>query len=268
MQPIVLFRKPFAECEYEICRQYFDTIEYRSELSYIHKSTGNNYELIIPRYSALPYYQELERDVNNLGGMLINSYEQHKWIANFEWYETLKNFTPKTWTDDTFFSAPNDLKYVVKGRTNSKKHQWNSLMFAENKRRALEIASNLMADGLIGEQGIIYREYIPLETYEIGINGLPFTNEWRFFFYKEELLTYGYYWSITTNPLKIIEQRGIDFAERMAHIISNYTNFFVIDIGKSIDNRWYIIELNCGTMSGLSECDPHKLYRNLKARIN
>lgn len=277
MTPIVLFRKSLAdEGEFDVCKKYFKTIEYRTEISkyyspskeYSGSGFGPYYIpqkiLLIPRYSALPYYQELEKDVNNLGGKLINSYKQHKWIANFEWYEPLKEYTPQSWTDDNFFSAPIDKEYIVKGRTNSKKHQWNKLMYAENKRRALEISGELIQDGLLGEQGIIYREFVPLKTYEYGMNYLPFTDEYRFFFYKDQLLTYGYYWSIATNVDRKIDQNGIDFAQDLSVIVKDYVNFFVLDVAQKKDGGWILIEVNDGSMSGLSECKADELYNNLK----
>ena len=156
MTPIILFRKSLAdEGEFDVCRKYFTTVEYRSDIP------RNSF--VIPRYSYLPYPLEFEYDIKNIGGTLINSYKQHKWIANFEWYEPLKEYTAESWTDDNFFLCQKDCQFIVKGRTNSKKHQWNKLMFAENKRRALEISGELIQDGLIGEQGIIYRQYIPLK---------------------------------------------------------------------------------------------------------
>jgi hypothetical protein len=259
MTPIILFRKSLAEeGEFDVCREYFpNTVEIRSKVP--------PHSYVIPRYSCLPYYQELEKDLfNNNKSILINSYKQHKWIANFEWYEPLKEYTAESWTDDNFFSASQDKQYIVKGRTNSKKHQWNKLMFAENKRRALEISGELIQDGLIGEQGIIYRQYIPLKTYEYGLNYLPFTDEYRFFFYRDQILAHGYYWSIATNTDRKIIQEGIDFAQDLSVIVKDYVNFFVLDVAQKKDGGWILIEINDGSMSGLSECRANELYSSLK----
>jgi len=50
-------------------------------------------------------------------------------------------------------------------------------MYANTKEGLKNTISKLLDDPLIKEQGIVIREYIPLETYEIGINGMRFTNE-------------------------------------------------------------------------------------------
>ncbi len=84
MNPIVLFRRSLAEDgEFDICRKYFPTIEYRTGLlkwcystDRLHNEDNMDNLLIIPRYSLLPYVKELEIDINLLGGKLINSYDE------------------------------------------------------------------------------------------------------------------------------------------------------------------------------------------------
>ena len=41
------------------------------------------------------------------------------------------------------------------------------------------------------------------------------------------------------------------------------TNFFVMDIARTAEGKWIIIELNDGQQSGLSNVDPEELYSNL-----
>lgn len=97
------------------------------------------------------------------------------------------------------------------------------------------------------------------------MNDLPFTNEWRFFFYGSRLLTYGYYWS-NANDIKAAEMTmsGINFAKNCAHTLSKRCKFFVVDIAERAEGGWILIEVNYGQMSGLSECDPNVLYCELK----
>lgn len=259
MKPVIYFRKDFdSEDELNIASQYFDIVEYRAACP-----PGS---LVIPRYSALPYCKELERDLVHIGCEMINSYAQHRWIANFEYYESLKAYTPESWDDYTFQDAPEG-EFVVKGRTNSRKFDWDTMMYASTRRRATEISGELMKDGLIGPQGVIYRRYVPLRTYEIGLNGLPFTNEWRFFFYKETMLSYGYYWSSADDEAiskAALSIPAIDKAKEIAAIVSTHVPFFVLDMGETVEGDWILIEVNDGQMSGLSENDPHVLYSKLR----
>lgn len=263
MKPVILFRKDLSsEDEFEIAKQYFTTVEYRTDIP--HNS------LVICRYSALPYYNELEHDIKNIGSTLINSYSEHNWISDFTYYEDLKEYTPRSWFEWEFPYCNHEGPFVLKGRTNSRKQQWSTHMFAKTKFEAIQVASHLANDPLIGPQGIIYREYVPLKKIsESLISGLPFTNEWRFFYYKQNLLAYDYYWSTSdTREGANMTTQGIDFANKVANIASQHTNFFVLDIAETEKGDWILIEVNDGQMSGLSEIDPKNLYENLARNFN
>lgn len=220
---------------------------------------------IVGRYSCLPYYKELEDDLACINSKLINSFAQHQWIANFEYYEDLKNYTPETWTIDNFYSCDYQGPFVVKGRTNSRKHQWNKLMFAETRTRVFEISTLLNGDLMIGTQGLLIRKFVPLKVLEVGIDGLPFSNEWRFFFYGTQRLAHGFYWSDLADNKEqaVMNSDGLAFAQEVANIASQHTNFFVLDIAEKQEGGWILIEVNDGQQSGPSACDLHELYGNL-----
>lgn len=243
--------------EFEISRDYFHVVENRTDC---------RNSLVVGRYSVLPFYKELEYDLNNQGCLLLNSYKQHKWIANFEWYDQLSQFTFPTYTDSNFYKA-RESEYVVKGRTNSRKHQWNRKMFGKNKRAALEIAGEIAADDLIGPQGIIYREYVPLKTFGTGLNGIRFTNEWRCFYYRDQLISHGYYWSMAGEEISAqarITPDAFSLLKNVSEIAQNYCEFYVLDIAEKESGGWILVEVNDGQMSGLSNISPDEFYRNLR----
>jgi len=219
--------------------------------------------LVIGRYSVLPFYNELEKDLNFINSKLINNFSQHKFIADIEkWYPIVEDISPKTWFSR--WDLIPEGKYVVKGKTNSRKFKWNTHMFADCKQNLQKVINRLYDDAFISEQGICVREYVPLKTYDIGMNGMPFTNEWRLFFLGNELVSYGYYWSIyeRENP-EDLPKEAIDFAQMAAKRVSEHTNFFVLDIAQKEDGEWILIEINDGQMSGLSTIDPSSFYKNL-----
>lgn len=257
-QPVVLMRKSLGEeNEIEVAAKYFPVFESRT-LCYEN--------LVIPRYSCLPYYEELEADLFFRESYLLNTYRQHRWIANFEYYSTVKDFTPKTWSEREFLHASDDDgPFIVKGKTNSRKHNWKDMMFAKDKRTAVMVANDLYRDSLIGGQGIIFRKYVPLKTLEVGANELPFSMEYRLFFYKRKLLADGYYWSTAEDAEnQVVPDKVIEFGKFLAVLVSKHTNFFVLDIAETQDDELILIEINDGSMSGLSECRADDLYRNLK----
>jgi len=179
----ILFRKSGFEDEFKIASKYFPCIERRTEV------LPNN--LVIARYSALPFYKELEEDVETLGSKLINSFHQHQYISDLgNWANDLGDLTPKTW--HRLEDIPEKGPFVVKGATNSKKFEWQTKMFAVDKRAAIDVACQLMNDGVIGEQKIYVRQYIPLVKFIDGIQGMPVTEEYRIFTCDGEILSSGY----------------------------------------------------------------------------
>lgn len=248
-----------TETEYNICKNTFFTVDQRTNL----KKDGST---VICRYSALPFNKELENDLKNLGLTPINSSYEHSYIADMGWIYDLEEFTFPTWF--RLQDVPSEFPLVVKGRTNSRKFEWDSKMFAKTKKDALNIMHELWHDPLIGNQGIVFRKYIPLKTYEIGINGMPMTNEWRCFFYKNKLIDADFYWS-TIDNLSIInrqefEDNGLKIAQEAANIISENATFFVIDVAQGENGKWWVVEINDGQMSGLSMIPEERFYNNLK----
>lgn len=266
----VLFRASLAdgEQELEVCSQYLHTVQSRVEV--------RTNSLVVGRYSVLPYYRELERDLRLASRSgLINSWREHQYIADvLQWsgvFGALAGATPASWAD--WYHLPEGA-YVVKGRTNSRKGNWLTHMYAPSKAALGHVVSRLLDDTFIREQGVVVREYVPLrELGPPGINGIPVTNEWRTFWCvakgKAHLLASGFYWSshpeakqLASLPPEVLT--GI--AQKAADALVPHATFFVLDLAETADGRWIVVEVNDGQMSGLSEVDPHELYSNL-ARV-
>jgi len=223
--------------------------------------------LVIGRYSVLPFYQDLEKELKSCGSsVLINTYAQHRYIADItQWYQDVKEFTPETY--EIWGDLPQG-SYVVKGKTNSRKHQWNSMMFAPTREDIPNIVSSLLKDALIQDQGIVVRKFIPLKQIDYAINDLPITREWRCFFLGETLVASGFYWASHPECYQgALPSEGELFAKKIAKIIAKKTNFFVLDVAEKAEGGWTLIEINDGQMSGLSCIDPDVFYGNLKIAL-
>lgn len=180
MKPIILYRNDVDwRQEAEVVNKYFTCVDSRMLLK-------DN--LVIARFSALPFYQEQERDLKYAGCQMINTYEQHRYIADLgNWYMDLAEFTPETW--DALHILPEGVSFVLKGETNSKKFLWNTHCFAKDKKAAIEVHGRLMADSMLQYQKIYIRRYVPLEVLSSGFQGLQITREYRFFVYKKTILS-------------------------------------------------------------------------------
>ena len=264
MKPIVFMREALAEQEeINAASVYFKVVTQRAEIP--------QNSLVIPRYSALPNYKELEKDIKILGSRLINSHSEHAYVADLKnWYYDLEDLTPKTWFR-LHEVDPAEAPFVLKGATNSKKHSWNTHMFAESKEDAGRVYSRLSQDGYIGYQDIYVRKFVELNTYDTGIQGIPITEEYRFFVLDGKVIGKGFYWSEHVEWLR--SEKSIDpdvnsvpqdFIDEVIKRVAPKIRFFVVDVARTKSGEWIVIELNDGQMSGLSEVNAHVLYGNMR----
>ena len=267
MQPVIFYRDVTIreqKGELEAAQKYFHCVSSRMQV--------HNGDLVIARYSCLPFYAELAKDLDFKGAFLINSYAQHRYIADLRnWYEDLQEFTPKTWfrLEDI---PKNGGPFFLKGETNSRKSEWDTHAYAKDFTAAGEVYSRLATDGLIGSQNIYIRQYMPFRKLMTGICGhLPITEEYRFFCCYGKLLCGAFYWSNYVDDLK--EQGGFtgdvnpqceSLCLKVLRRIGGKANFVVIDVAILENGEPMLVELNDGQMSGLSENEPETLYKSLK----
>ena len=262
MRPIILYRgSDFEHEELHIANKYFLCTNRRPNV----KSD----DLVIGRYSLWPFYADQEKDIEYVGAKLINNYNQYLYIADLQNYVyDLKELTPRTW--DNLVDLPENMSFVLKGETNSRKGNWKQDMFATDKKAAIEVHGRLSNDSLIGYQKIYIREYIPLVKYLDGVNGMPVTKEFRFFVAYGKILCGGFYWQnyIDDLPEKPkVSDVPIGFLQQVIERVGNNSNFYVIDVGQKVSGDWIVIELNDGQQAGLSGNNAEDLYLNLSKVI-
>lgn len=235
-------------------------------------------DLVIPRYSSLPFHKELEADVTIAGARLINSFAQHQYVADMQnWYSDLERLTPETWFRVSDVPFQKGGPFVLKGCTNSKKFLFDTHMFCQNRADLGTILGRLLDDGLIGQQSIYVREFEQFKTYKVGLHGLPVTAEFRFFILNSQVITGGYYWASHIEELREMgisehelsaERVPTSFLEEIIARVGNKIPFFVVDVAQREDGRWRVVELNDGCMSGPSCIDPAILYKVMKGILD
>src|SRR5579864_1798050 len=146
MRNLILYRGlDFEQEELDSAHQFFECTNRRPEIQ--------DGDLVIGRYSLLPFYVEQAQDIEFVGAKLINNYQQHRYIADLQNYVMdLRELTPRTWRSPE--DLPDKGQFVLKGETNSCKSNWTRDMFAPDKKAAIEIYGRLMDDSLIGQQHI------------------------------------------------------------------------------------------------------------------
>lgn len=260
VKPVILFRESIMEeSELRAAEKVFLTFRERAKIV--------KGDLVIGRYSVLPYFKELQNEVDYVGATLINSLKQHRYIADLRnWVEDLRELTPKTWYRLEEVDEPGP--YVLKGKTNSRKDDWKTHMFAADIQAAGQVYWKLATDGLIGgeKQDIYVRKFVPLKTLLVGLNNLPVSVEFRFFCAFGEVICGAFYWSNYVDDLPEVpdvNQVPKAFLQEVLRRIGDRAPFVVVDVALTAAGEWIVVELNDGQMSGLSENDPNLLYEGL-----
>lgn len=260
MKPIILMRDSLTDpTELEAAEKHLPVVRSRSAVP------GGS--LVVARYSCLPYYQELEEDLNYGGSRLINTYRMHRFVADaFQYSAVLGNATPAVWTLQQAIAGSYEGPFVLKGETNSRKHLFRTHMYAEDKKALRVVYSRLLDDSLIGSQEIVIRPYVPL--WSLGPpdpNGLPFTHEVRVFALGATELARGFYWSESElRDPALAAAIPQSWLQAILNTISQHIRFYVVDVARTAAGDWIVIECNDGQQSGLSCIDPEELYKNLK----
>lgn len=265
MKPYYLYTNSVRDVEDEIdvAREIFGVENMGTLLTEIPEN-----RLVIPRFRAIPFGAELEREVENRGSVPVNSYRQHRNIADiFSWCHELKGLTPSCFTVEDIPSLPEG-SYFIKGETNSKKNDWLGSAFAPDKAALIQIALHLQQDSLLAHQRLVIRPFQEFRRVGEAITGQPVFHERRAFVLDGEVLSDAYYWSshLDLGVPEILNMESYERTLSEAIVrVKHLARFLVIDLAEYPDGSWAVVELNDGSMSGLSENDPHTLWERFRA---
>lgn len=253
--------------EFEGMSKYFQVTPYLSSLE---KGTW-----VLPRYYIQPiykdpYFEELHAYYKS---PVIKA--DYDYISDLrKWYPGLKEFTPKTWFSHELYKLPLDKKFVVKGTSSSRKDNWNEFMKADSKAEAIEVVCKLFQDTQIQSEDCVVRERLTLKSYGEGINGIPIVREYRIIVCNGKIIWKHYYW---TNYPELVKDKKVPTTDpgfrKLVKKIKERANVFwySMDIAQDTDGRWWLIELNDGSRSGIPtenpEVDYFKFYNNLKKSL-
>jgi len=266
MRPLILYRESeLAPGELAAMHRHFKCTKLRADIQ-----PGN---LVIGRYSVLPFYQEQAEEVEAQGGRLINSVGQHRYVADLgAWYPDLDGYTFPTW--ESLESTPKgQAPFVLKGQTNSMKHLWKSHMYAATWEDAVQVYGRLIQDALIGTQRVYIRKYVHLETLGATVTGLPITYEFRVFVLFGKVVNISFYWGSFAEDLDRIPTKPYathipsDWLEGAIARVSDHIPFFTIDVACDVNGQWWVVELNDGQMAGLNGADPEEFYARLAEHV-
>ena len=221
-------------------------------------------------------YTTLYHALENHGVKLINTPTQYQYCHYLpESYPLIKALTPKTvWIKngedfsinaimkvlEPFGNHPIILKDYVK----SQKHYWNEACFIPSAADKLAVSKvvqrfiELQGGQIAG--GLVFRQYVAFEP--IGTHcksGMPLTLEYRIFFlHKKPIAIYPYWDKGRYSPIELPLEPFIEIAK------SVNSEFFTMDIAKSEEFGWLIVELGDAQVAGLPDnADIKQFYSEL-----
>lgn len=161
-----------------------------------------------------------------------------------------------------------DAPLVIKDYVKSQKHYWDTACFipsAGDREKVKTVIENFV--GLQGNdlnEGLVIREFVALNDLAIHSKSkMPLKQENRLFFFNGQLIACYDYWEegeYTT------EQPPLDLFSGIAKRVES--NFFSMDIAKTKNGQWLIIELGDGQVAGLPDrADKLQFYQYLREKL-
>lgn len=158
---------------------------------------------------------------------------------------------------------------IIKDYVKSRKHEWADACFIPNaadQAQVERVTTNfLRGQGSDLAEGLVFREFVPLT--QVGTDkrtGAPFNVEYRLFYlHAKRILVAPHFDEAQGNGSELPELGPFDgIAESIP------SPFFSMDIARTADGRWIIIELGDGQVAGLPDSvDVGAFYSSVADRL-
>lgn len=231
---------------------------------------------VLLHIGAIEDYAGIEDALEEQGMKLLVLQKEHLRCSTIEkWYPILKGKTPFTKIYEELPDVTevlNDFTFPVfiKGNRQTNRHK-RSQCIIENADQYLNLQKGWKRDPILAWQKVAVREFIPLLTIdsESFPDQVPISYEFRFFYFEGKCMAYGPYWTIG-NRYDLQEEelskvfKLTDWAAEKLGV-----SFPAIDVAKTAEGEWIIIEVNDAQESGFVGVNPLILWNNtVKAMQN
>jgi hypothetical protein len=157
---------------------------------------------------------------------------------------------------------------IVKDYVKSQKHYWHEACFipsASDRVQAESVIRRLLE--LQGDDlnvGLVFRQFVDFEPLgKHAVSGMPTAREYRVFYLNGSPLIASAYWESGDDSSDVPPDTL--FAEIAQRVQSR---FFSMDVAKTRDGGWMIVELGDGQVAGLpASIDPAAFYNTLCDRL-
>ena len=225
---------------------------------------------VLLRVGGISDYSDIASMLNERGFRLLLSEQEHDRASLLEnWYPLLEKLTPYSVTYEQFppleivlqdFSFP----VFIKGNRQTNHHK-KSQCIINNPDMFRRLASEWQKEKYLHWQKIAVREYVPLRIVDdVSFpNMLPFSYEFRVFFWKQQMVGCGKYWCLGQDYILLEEdkEQALGVAQKAACILN--VPFLAVDIAKTQQEEWIVVEVNDGQESGYAGVNALSLWSNI-----
>lgn len=224
-------------------------------------------ELCVLRLGPVPDYGSDYAERLDWGLRPVNSPEEHFRASELEgWYPLIRDLTPATRIFDHLPPASrieSDFGWpvFVKGSRQTSKHN-PDLAVARNADEYARLCDGYAKDSILHWQRPVVRQFVELDPIAGEVPGkVRVSREFRTFWWRGNFVGSGHYWYQLPAYGAADLQTGIDLAREVARRVE--VPFLVVDIARTRDGNWIVIECNDAQEAGYAGLSPHVLWRNI-----
>lgn len=224
---------------------------------------------VLLHIGAIKDYAAVEKALKEMGMATLISEEEHLRCSTIEcWYPLIKDRTPFTKIYDELPSTDNLLQdfsfpVFIKGNRQTNHHK-KSQCIIENVEVYEKLREEWKSDDILSWQKAAVREYIPLQIIDETSfpDMVPLSYEFRFFYFEGKCMAYGPYWYM--GKKYALQKEELDSVLKLTDWVSDQLDviFLAIDVAKTSNGDWIVIEVNDAQESGFVGVNPIVLWNN------
>lgn len=269
-------------------RDYCDDFFTIGDIAILYRRTGNSaYDFDFRRYfdcksvvaetksqvllhiGAIEDYTGVCAVLSDMGMKPLTSEGRHLHCSTIEeWYPALRDRTPYTRIYDALPTLEELLEHFtfpvfIKGNRQTNRHK-RSQCIIENAGAYGKLREAWARDPVLCWQKAAIREYVPLMTIDSTSwpDMVPISYEFRFFYFEERCVGWGPYWTVGPQYTLAPEDEEEALALTKWAAMRVAAGFVAIDVAKTAQGQWIIIEVNDAQESGLAGVNPLTLWQN------
>jgi hypothetical protein len=223
----------------------------------------------VARVGAVDDYDEFHASLAERGIHLIHTPAQHRLCSDLpEWYPLLKNLTPESrWYDEappageaaSLFGWP----IFLKGSRQTSRHK-ASLSIVHSAPEYDAAIQSFAEDRILHWQQIVLRRFVPLQPVAADMGEkIPASFEFRTFWWRGELAGAGPYFAefACYDWTSSEREAGLAIAQEAARRVA--LPFVVVDIARTVEGKWIVIEINDAQESGYTGVTPLSMWQRI-----